>query len=197
MGRRSDHRLDLTASELRKAAQREKDSTAARRMLALALVLEGADRRRAAESCGMDRQTLRDWVHRLAWPGFGRASRLVLFRNSPRSRRPNWPHRACRSRAPIRRSMGWCAGGGSIYATGLSDASASHCTSARSAKSWQSSAIAASRCARVIRKPTKRLRRNSKKLLPRPLQRRSLVTPKARRSKSASRTKRGSASRAR
>jgi len=52
-------RLDLTASELRKAAQREKDSTAARRMLALALVLEGADRRRAAESCGMDRQTLR------------------------------------------------------------------------------------------------------------------------------------------
>ena len=91
MGRRSDHRLDLTASELRKAAQREKDSTAARRMLALALVLEGADRRRAAESCGMDRQTLRDWVHRLAWPGFGRASRLVLFRNSPRSRRPNWP----------------------------------------------------------------------------------------------------------
>ena len=37
--------LDLTASELRKAAQREKDSTAARRMLALALVLEGADRR--------------------------------------------------------------------------------------------------------------------------------------------------------
>ena len=38
-------RLDLTASELRKAAQREKDSTAARRMLALALVLEGANAR--------------------------------------------------------------------------------------------------------------------------------------------------------
>lgn len=143
MGRRSDHRLDLTASELRKAAQREKDSTAARRMLALALVLEGADRRRAAESCGMDRQTLRDWVHRLAWPGFGRASRLVLFRNSPRRRRPNWPRLS--KPTPIRRSMGWCAGGGLIYATGLSDASASHCTSARSAKSWQSSAIAASR----------------------------------------------------
>jgi len=57
-------RLDLMASELRKAARREKDSAAARRMLALALVLEGADRRKAAESCGMDRQTLRDWVHR-------------------------------------------------------------------------------------------------------------------------------------
>jgi hypothetical protein len=36
-------RLDLTASELRKAAQREKDSTAARRILALALVLEGKE----------------------------------------------------------------------------------------------------------------------------------------------------------
>ena len=33
-------------------------------MLALALVLEGADRATAAATCGMDRQTLRDWVHR-------------------------------------------------------------------------------------------------------------------------------------
>ncbi|WGS17274.1 IS630 family transposase [Bradyrhizobium sp. ISRA463] len=57
-------RLDLTAGELRKAARREKNSTVARRILALALVLEGADRKKAAESCGMDRQTLRDWVHR-------------------------------------------------------------------------------------------------------------------------------------
>jgi transposase len=33
-------------------------------MLALALVLEGASRLDAARSAGMDRQTLRDWVHR-------------------------------------------------------------------------------------------------------------------------------------
>ena len=33
-------------------------------MLALALVLEGKSRKEAAESCGMDRQTLRDWVIR-------------------------------------------------------------------------------------------------------------------------------------
>jgi transposase len=33
-------------------------------MLAIALVLEGKDRKTAAETCGMDRQTLRDWVHR-------------------------------------------------------------------------------------------------------------------------------------
>ena len=57
-------RNDLSAGELRFAAARTKDAKAARRMLAIALVLEGADRRTAAESCGMDRQTLRDWVHR-------------------------------------------------------------------------------------------------------------------------------------
>ena len=57
-------RLDLTAKELRAAAGREQDGSAARRMLALAMVLDGADRKSAAETCGMDRQTLRDWVHR-------------------------------------------------------------------------------------------------------------------------------------
>src|SRR5260370_10363240 len=57
-------RLDLTASELRKAASAEKDSGAARRILALALVLDGVGRRTAAETCGMERQTLRDWVQR-------------------------------------------------------------------------------------------------------------------------------------
>jgi putative transposase len=57
-------RRDLTALELRRASSGEKDGAAARRMLALALVLDGVDRKTAAESCGMDRQTLRDWVHR-------------------------------------------------------------------------------------------------------------------------------------
>jgi transposase-like protein len=32
-------------------------------MLALAMVLEGRSRTEAAELNGMDRQTLRDWVH--------------------------------------------------------------------------------------------------------------------------------------
>ena len=57
-------RRDLTAAELRTEAGRTKDARSARRMLALALVLEGKDRTTAAETCGMDRQTLRDWVHR-------------------------------------------------------------------------------------------------------------------------------------
>jgi transposase len=57
-------RLDLTASELREAATEAKDVAAARRMLCLAMVLDGADRTSVAETWGMDRQTLRDWVHR-------------------------------------------------------------------------------------------------------------------------------------
>ncbi len=52
-------RGELTASELRAAAGRTKDARAARRMLAIALVLEGVDRMTAAQTCGMDRQTLR------------------------------------------------------------------------------------------------------------------------------------------
>jgi transposase len=57
-------RLDLTSKDLRAAAAKSQDANAARRILAIALVLEGADRKSAAETCGMDRQTLRDWVHR-------------------------------------------------------------------------------------------------------------------------------------
>ena len=57
-------RTDLTAAALRRSAGKSRDAKAARRMLALALVLEGVDRKTAAETCGMDRQTLRDWVHR-------------------------------------------------------------------------------------------------------------------------------------
>src|SRR5262249_18349640 len=57
-------RLDLTAAELRAAATKAKDVAAARRMLCPAMGLEGAGRTTPARTCGMDRQTLRDWVHR-------------------------------------------------------------------------------------------------------------------------------------
>ncbi len=57
-------RQEMSAGALRAASARTKDAKAARRMLAIALVLEGSDRKAAAETCGMDRQTLRDWVHR-------------------------------------------------------------------------------------------------------------------------------------
>ena len=49
-------RDDLTASELRRAAARSSDGSAARRMLEIALVLDGHSRQEAANQCGMDRQ---------------------------------------------------------------------------------------------------------------------------------------------
>jgi len=57
-------RTDLDAAGLRAAAAASGDAAATRRMLALALVLDGHSRLDAARLCGMDRQTLRDWVHR-------------------------------------------------------------------------------------------------------------------------------------
>ena len=57
-------RAEFAATDLRKEAVRTQDAKAARRMLAIALVLDGHSREMAAESCGMDRQTLRDWAHR-------------------------------------------------------------------------------------------------------------------------------------
>ena len=57
-------RMEHTASDLRRRAGRADDAAVARRLLALALVLDGHKREDAARLTGMDRQTLRDWVHR-------------------------------------------------------------------------------------------------------------------------------------
>ena len=76
-------RDELSAADLRREAKRCQDAAAVRRMLALALVLEGSLRGEAAQAAGpraaeaarrgadgasalpmLDRQTLRDWVHR-------------------------------------------------------------------------------------------------------------------------------------
>src|SRR4051794_23233283 len=55
---------DHSAEALRRIAARHKDAEVVRRLLALALVLEGVSRTEAARRHGMDRQTLCDWVHR-------------------------------------------------------------------------------------------------------------------------------------
>ncbi len=57
-------RLGLDSAGLRREARWAVSVAASRRMLALALVLEGVTRTQAAQATGMDRQTLRDWVHR-------------------------------------------------------------------------------------------------------------------------------------
>ena len=64
MGQALAMRTDLTASEVRSLAKRAKDAAQARRLLAIAAVIEGVPRTEAAKIGGMDRQTLRDWVIR-------------------------------------------------------------------------------------------------------------------------------------
>src|SRR5437763_8260247 len=76
-------RKELGAVELRREARRCRDTAAGRRMLGLGLVLEGSSREEAARAAGMDRQTLRDWVHRYNAEG------PAGLRDRPRSgRRP-------------------------------------------------------------------------------------------------------------
>jgi transposase len=88
-------RRDLSATALRREAARSRDAKAARRMLAIALVLDGHSRRDAAEACGMDRQTLRDWVYRYDAEGLagladrrapGPATRLSAAQEAPLAR---------------------------------------------------------------------------------------------------------------
>jgi transposase len=57
-------RTHHTAADLRASAADSRDGAQVRRLLALALILEGRARAEAAEQSGMDRQTLCDWVHR-------------------------------------------------------------------------------------------------------------------------------------
>lgn len=56
--------LEYSAADLRRLASREKHGEVVRRLLALAMILEGYSRAEAAKMNGMDRQTLPDWVHR-------------------------------------------------------------------------------------------------------------------------------------
>src|SRR3954453_2581859 len=76
-------RRELGTVEPRREARRCRDTAASRRMLALALVLEGSSREEAARVAGMHRQPLRHWVHRYNAEG------LAGLSDRPRSgRRP-------------------------------------------------------------------------------------------------------------
>ena len=57
-------RDDISSAELRRRARRENDGRVSARLIAIANALDGMDRASAARLAGMDRQTLRDWVHR-------------------------------------------------------------------------------------------------------------------------------------
>jgi putative transposase len=76
-------RQDFDAATLRRLAATVKDAGQARRLLALAAVYDGKDREEAARIGGMDRQTLRDWVHR-----FNRCGPDGLINGKSPGRRP-------------------------------------------------------------------------------------------------------------
>jgi transposase len=57
-------RTDFSAQDLRRLAAMTKNVNQSRRLLSLAAVIDGMNRTEAARIGGMDRQTLRDWVHR-------------------------------------------------------------------------------------------------------------------------------------
>ena len=108
-------RKDKSAGELRQEAARCRDGKAARRMLAIALVLDGVDRKTAAENCGMDRQTLRDWAHRYNAEGVsGLFNRRppdppCLLSAAQKEELAKWF-----GRVPTPKPMGLCAGGALI-----------------------------------------------------------------------------------
>jgi transposase len=94
-------RDDFTVEELREAAARSTDADAARRMLGLALVLDGYQRGEAANLCGMDRQILRDWVIRYNAEGVAGGFRRLSVRprHPKQDREAQEAHKKlCRSR---------------------------------------------------------------------------------------------------
>jgi putative transposase len=129
-------REDYSAAELRRLAAATKNANQSRRLLSLAAVVDGMNRTQAARIGGMDRQTLRDWVHRFnaqgpeglldGWSkGPEHASRQSSAPRSPNSSRP----------ARTGSCTAWCAGAGSTCSASSSIALGSPITSARSASS--------------------------------------------------------------
>jgi transposase len=102
-------RLDLSAADLRQAAARTQDAKMARRILAIALVLEGCSRAEAAQTCAMDRQTLRDWVHRY------NASGLEGLSDQPRRNGPQ-PRLSTEQQAEV---AGWVDQGADLERDGV------------------------------------------------------------------------------
>jgi Homeodomain-like domain len=99
MGQAIPVRTDYTVGEVRRFAQRAKDAAQARRLLAIAAVLDGASREEAATIGGMDRQTLRDWVIRFNGHGVRRSLRVAASIRSQNQNRLRAPNRAYPSRA--------------------------------------------------------------------------------------------------
>ena len=77
-------REDFSSDQLRALARWSKDVNQSRRLLSLAAVRDGKNRGEAAKIGGMDRQTLRDWVHRFNAAGL--EGLLDSWTEGPKSR---------------------------------------------------------------------------------------------------------------
>src|SRR3954462_8521456 len=77
-------RADYSAAELRRLAASTRNANQSRRLLSLAAVLDGMNRTEAARIGGMDRQTVRDWVHR--FNGHGPEGLLDSWSKGPEPR---------------------------------------------------------------------------------------------------------------
>ena len=96
--------------------KRVKNAAQARRLLAIAAVLDGASREEAAKIGGMDRQTLRDWVIRFNEQGPDGLINKAVAGRAGQARRTNIKHFSLGlwKTARSRRSMASCAGGPAI-----------------------------------------------------------------------------------
>ena len=147
----------LFGDELRRLATASKHANQSLRLLSLAAVLDGMSRADAARIGGMDRQTLRDWVHRFNERGPEGLKDSWSKGHPPASRRSSWRSWR-RSLKPARSApcMESCAGAGWTCSRSWPSASASLTTSARSARSSSSSASRTSARVPAIRPRTRR-----------------------------------------
>src|SRR5271169_3614178 len=110
-------RLELSASDLRVRATKTGDGGWVRRLLAIALLLDGHSREAAAVANGMTRQTLRDWVHRFNADGAsGLRSRTSPGRPPALNETRREELKSSYSRGLIQSGIGWCVGGVSTFA---------------------------------------------------------------------------------
>jgi transposase len=95
-------REDFSAEALRVLAKRSKDANQSRRLLSLAAVRDGMDRGAAAKIGSLDRQTLRDWVHRFS--DAGPEGLIDHWTNGPTPRLNPHRRRALHVSPPLRRA---------------------------------------------------------------------------------------------
>jgi hypothetical protein len=125
-------RDELSAADLRQAALRSRDGRMSCRLLALAAVLEGASRAAAASAHGVDRQTLRDWVHRDNAEGIaGLTDRPRMGRPAALSGEQMREVKALVLAGPVRCETGWCVGDALICARRLPSALRYRCMNVR------------------------------------------------------------------